>query len=92
MSWQEVLPKIAVVLPLTFFLNMAFFEDFYITSVVILFLLIKVIARAQLIFDDKIGVVLVLLILAFLFVQPFVSFILAVALHAMIIASILGKL
>ena len=92
MSWQEVLPKIAVVLPLAFSLNLAFFEGFYITSVVILFLLIKIIARAQLIFDDKIGVGLVLLILTFLFVQPFVSFILAVALHAMVAASILGKL
>ena len=92
MSWQKILPKIAVILPLTFFLNMAFFESLYITSVIILFFLVKIIGRVQLIFDTKIGAGLVLLILAFLFVQPFVSFILAVALHAMIIASILGKL
>ena len=92
MSWKNIIPKLAIILPLTFFLNITLFEGFYITSVVLLFFLIKIIARAQLIFSTQIGTAFAALILAFLFIQQFVSFILAVALHAMIIASILGKL
>jgi hypothetical protein len=92
MSWQNILPKIAIVLPLMLILNEGLFENFYITSVVLLFILIKVIARAQLIFSDRIGIALIVLILAFLFIHPFLAFLLAAVLHIMIVASILGKL
>jgi len=47
MSWKNIIPKLAIILPLTFFLNITLFEGFYITSVVLLFFLIKIIARAQ---------------------------------------------
>jgi len=92
MSWQQILPKIAVILPLALLLNAAFFESFYITSVIILFILIKIIARAELIFSTFMGILLILLIAAFLLTYPLLAFILSVGLHAMIAASILSKL
>ena len=93
MSWKQVLPKIAIILPLTLLINLNVFQGFYITLVAIFYFLIRIIApKAKLIINTGPALVMVVAIFTLLFIEPFFSFILAIALHAMLIASILGKL